>query len=113
MNKENHVYAPAYKQEDMDELVKICDHIIFNSVSQLVKYKDKCIDAGVSIGIRINPEVSTQKEHAIYDPCAAGSRLGVTLAALERGLWKMNICLTVLTDYIFIHFVNRIPMTLR
>mgnify|MGYP001337809555 FL=1 len=71
MNKENHVYAPAYKQEDMDELVKICDHIIFNSVSQLVKYKDKCIDAGVSIGIRINPEVSTQKEHAIYDPCAA------------------------------------------
>ena len=88
MNKENHVYAPAYKQEDMDELVKICDHIIFNSVSQLVKYKDKCIDAGVSIGIRINPEVSTQKEHAIYDPCAAGSRLGVTLAALEKGLME-------------------------
>lgn len=88
MNKENHVYAPAYKQEDMDELVKICDHIIFNSVSQLVKYKDKCIDAGLSIGIRINPEVSTQKEHAIYDPCAAGSRLGVTLAALEKGLME-------------------------
>ncbi len=86
MNKENHVYAPAYKQEDMDELVKICDHIIFNSVSQLRKYKKQCIDAGVSIGLRINPEVSTQGEHAIYDPCAAGSRLGVTLKALNKAL---------------------------
>lgn len=86
MNKENHVYAPAYKQEDMDELVKICDHIIFNSVSQLRKYKRQCLDAGVSIGLRINPEVSTQGEHAIYDPCAAGSRLGVTLMALNKGL---------------------------
>lgn len=86
MNKENHVYAPAYKKEDMDELVKICDHIIFNSVSQLRKYKKQCLDEGVSIGLRINPEVSTQGEHAIYDPCAAGSRLGVTLAALNKGL---------------------------
>lgn len=86
MNKENHVYAPAYKQEDMDELVKICDHIIFNSVSQLRKYKKQCLDAGVSIGLRVNPEISTQQEHAIYDPCAAGSRLGVTLSALRKGL---------------------------
>lgn len=86
MNKENHVYAPAYKQEDMDELVKICDHIIFNSVGQLKKYKKQCLDAGVSIGIRVNPEVSTQGEHAIYDPCARGSRLGVTIAALKKGL---------------------------
>lgn len=76
MKKENHVFSPAYKEEDMEELVKICDHIVFNSFSQLEKYKDCC--RGVSLGMRINPECSTQREHGIYDPCAPGSRLGVT-----------------------------------
>lgn len=86
MGKENHVFAPAYKQEDMDELVKICDHIVFNSVNQLKKFKKQCIDAGVSIGLRVNPECSTQGEHAIYDPCSPGSRLGVTISNLENAL---------------------------
>ena len=76
MGKENHVYAPAYKEEHMQELVKICDHIIFNSFSQYDKYKDIC--RNVSVGIRINPMCSTQEGHEIYDPCAKGSRLGVT-----------------------------------
>lgn len=76
MNKENHVFAPAFREEDIEELDEICDHIVFNSFSQLKKYKDKCKHA--SLGIRINPECSTQEEHAIYDPCAPGSRLGVT-----------------------------------
>ncbi len=81
MGKENHVFAPAFKDADMQELVKICDHISFNSFSQFAKHKDICCTAGVSIGIRVNPECSTQEtEHAIYDPCAPGSRLGVTLA---------------------------------
>ncbi|MDY4920728.1 MAG: carboxynorspermidine decarboxylase [Phascolarctobacterium sp.] len=81
MGKENHVFAPAYKAEDMDELVQICDHIIFNSLAQLEKHRAVWSKAGVSVGIRINPEYSTQEaEHAIYDPCAVGSRLGVTLA---------------------------------
>jgi len=84
MGKENHVFAPAYKDEDMDELVQICDHIIFNSLSQLDKYKEKCLAAGVEIGLRINPECSTQEGHAIYDPCAPGSRLGVTLEKLQQ-----------------------------
>jgi carboxynorspermidine decarboxylase len=78
MGKENHVYAPAYKPEHMDELVKICDHIIFNSFAQYDKYKDVVNKAGVSAGIRINPMCSTQEGHEIYDPCAFGSRLGVT-----------------------------------
>ena len=77
MGKENHVFSPAYKEEDMIELVKICDHIVFNSFSQLQKYKDIC--KNVSVGLRINPECSTQGEHAIYDPCAKGSRLGVPI----------------------------------
>ncbi len=81
MGKENHVFAPAYKDEDMRELVRICDHIIFNSMAQLRKHGALCRSAGVSVGLRVNPEYSTQEaEHAIYDPCAFGSRLGVTLA---------------------------------
>lgn len=78
MHKENHVFSPAYKEEDMKELVNICGHIVFNSFAQLRKYKNYCLKAGVSIGIRVNPEYSTQGDHAIYDPCAKGSRLGVT-----------------------------------
>ena len=81
MGRENHVFAPAYKNEDMDELVKICDHIVFNSISQLEKHKEKC--RNVSIGIRVNPEFSTQNGHEIYDPCGKGSRLGVTANLLR------------------------------
>lgn len=81
MGRENHVFAPAYKDEDMDELVKICDHIVFNSISQLEKHKEKC--RNVSIGIRVNPEFSTQNGHEIYDPCGKGSRLGVTANLLR------------------------------
>ena len=82
MGRENHVFAPAYKDEDMDELVKICDHIVFNSISQLEKHKEKC--RNVSIGIRVNPEFSTQDGHEIYDPCGKGSRLGVTVNLLRN-----------------------------
>lgn len=82
MGRENHVFAPAYKDEDMDELVKICDHIVFNSISQLEKHKEKC--RNVSIGIRVNPEFSTQDGHEIYDPCGKGSRLGVTADLLRN-----------------------------
>ncbi|GAF63399.1 carboxynorspermidine decarboxylase [Bacillus sp. TS-2] len=78
MGKENHVYAPAYRDDEMDEIVEICDHIIFNSFSQLMKYKEKVLQAGKKIGLRINPECSTQEGHAIYDPCSPGSRFGVT-----------------------------------
>lgn len=77
MGKENHVFAPAYKKEHMEELVKICDHIIFNSFGQYEKYRDMC--KNISVGIRVNPQFSTQEGHEIYDPCGEFSRLGVTL----------------------------------
>ena len=77
--RENHVFSPAYKEADFAEIVKICDHIIFNSFSQWEKYKDIALKHHRECGIRINPECSTQEGHAIYDPCAKGSRLGVTL----------------------------------
>lgn len=82
MGKENHVFAPAYKDADIKELGEICDHIIFNSFAQLRRHKDAV--PGKSLGLRINPECSTQGDHAIYDPCAPGSRLGVTKEVFER-----------------------------
>ena len=84
MGKENHVFAPAYKKEDMEELVKICDHIIFNSFSQYEKHKEICKKYKVSVGIRVNPECSTQEGHEIYDPCGAGSRLGVVKSEFKE-----------------------------
>ena len=85
MGKENHVFAPAYKEKDMEELVQICDQIIFNSFAQYEKYRERCRESAkvrkdkkaVSVGIRINPQCSTQEGHEIYDPCGSGSRLGV------------------------------------
>ena len=74
--KENHVFSPAFKAEDMAEIVKIADHIVFNSFAQWEKYGEFALKHGCACGLRINPEHSTQ-EHAIYDPCSAGSRLGV------------------------------------
>ncbi len=73
MKKENHIFSPAYLDDEFEEITKICDHISFNSVSQYEKFKDRA--KNVSCGIRINPEFSTQ-EHGIYDPCSEFSRLG-------------------------------------
>ena len=79
MGKENHVFSPAYRDDEIDEIISICDHVIFNSFSQLEKFKDKVLQAGKKIGLRINPECSTQVGHAIYDPCSPGSRFGITI----------------------------------
>ena len=79
MGKENHVFKPAYEAEEIIQLAAICDHIIFNSFAQWERFGAAARAAGASCGIRINPECSTQ-EHAIYDPCAPGSRLGVKIA---------------------------------
>ena len=88
MGKENHVFSPAYKDEDMDELLKICDHIVFNSFSQWIHFKEKCLKAKMSrpieFGLRINPECSTQEGHAIYDPCSPFSRMGITNENFDR-----------------------------
>ncbi len=73
---EVHIFSPAYKDADMPEILEVSDHIVFNSLRQLRKFGGMCRSAGKSIGLRINPECSTQ-EAAIYDPCAVGSRLGV------------------------------------
>lgn len=89
MKKENHIFSPAYREEEIKEIAEICDHIIFNSFSQLVRFGETvCSKQGGSagIGLRLNPQCSTQGDHAIYDPCAIGSRLGVTRANFDKGM---------------------------
>ncbi len=82
MRGENHVFSPAYRDEEFGEILDICDHIVFNSFTQWKKFRDRALAHGGSFGLRINPECSTQ-EHGIYDPCAYGSRLGITKANFE------------------------------
>ncbi len=82
MGKEVHAYAPAYVDKDFDELLRYCDHIVFNSFDQWHKYKAKVKSVSsknIECGIRINPEHSEGKT-PIYDPCSSNSRLGVTLS---------------------------------
>ncbi len=76
--KETHVFSAAYTPYEMDEILNICDHVIFNSFSEWERYREKAIASGKEIGIRLNPECSTG-EHGMYDPCGQGSRMGVTL----------------------------------
>ncbi len=80
MGRENHIFSAAYDPDEMDEILSLCDHVVFNSFAEWRRYRDAALAAGRSCGIRVNPEHSTQS-HGIYDPCAPGSRLGVTRAA--------------------------------
>ncbi|WP_328802284.1 carboxynorspermidine decarboxylase [Paenibacillus sp. LX16] len=82
MDKEVHVYAPAYVDSEFDELLEYVDHIVFNSFDQLKRYKSRVqsvTSKKIDIGIRVNPEYS-EIETPLYDPCYNNSRMGVTLA---------------------------------
>lgn len=81
---ENHVYSPAFRCEEFDEILSYVDHIVFNSFSQVDKFAKKALSCGKATGLRINPECSTQKGPAIYDPCAPNSRLGVDLHTFKK-----------------------------
>ena len=74
--KQTHTYSPAFKDEEFDEIVRLSEHIVFNSFAQWQKFKEKALGK-VSCGIRINPEVSSAPTD-LYNPCALYSRLGVT-----------------------------------
>ena len=96
---EVHVFCGAYREEEFEELLQYADHIVFNSVRQLGKFGKRAKTAGKSVGLRINPECSTQEGHAIYDPCAPGSRLGVT-----RAVWDAEMTEELLTLLDGLHF---------
>jgi carboxynorspermidine decarboxylase len=87
--KEVHTYSPAYKDEDIDEIAQISNHVVFNSPSQLLKYvkRVKDINPDASISLRINPEHSASPKE-IYNPCGIYSRLGTTLANFDEEVLK-------------------------
>lgn len=82
---EVHIFSPAYQERDFAAILQYADHLVFNSARQLKEFAPRAIAAGKSVGLRLNPELSTQ-EHAIYDPCAPGSRLGVRRADFDEAL---------------------------
>ena len=86
MGGETHVYSPAYRDAEFDGIVSLCDHILFNSMAQFARFGARALRAGRAVGLRVNPQFSTQPNHAIYDPCAPGSRLGMLAAQLPETL---------------------------
>ncbi len=100
IDKEVHVYAPAYSAPEIEELATIADHVVFNSVSQLERFLPMLRRRGpkIEIGLRINPE-HRETETSLYDPCAPGSRLGVPRRGMVgpalsevNGLHFHNLC---------------------
>ncbi|WP_293746746.1 carboxynorspermidine decarboxylase [uncultured Paraglaciecola sp.] len=98
IGKQVHAYSPAFKPNDINELVNLVNHISFNSLGQWNRYKDQILQAGVSAGLRVNPEHS-ETETALYDPSAPGSRLGIKAKDLEgadltgiEGFHIHNLC---------------------
>ena len=89
---ENHVFEPAFKDAEFPLVCEVADHIVFNSIAQLEHHRavwEKAVsEKGLSVGLRINPEFSTQEGHEIYDPCAPGSRLGIRRENLPDPLPK-------------------------
>ena len=82
--KEVHTYAPAFKEEEIDEIIMISNHLVFNSFAQWQKYKEKA-RGKVSCGLRVNPEVSASPTD-LYNPCATYSRLGITKSEFDESL---------------------------
>ncbi|MBN1521281.1 MAG: carboxynorspermidine decarboxylase [Candidatus Aureabacteria bacterium] len=83
---EVHIYAPAYRDDEFDEILSLADHVVFNTFSQWEHFKDRVLESKkrVSCGLRINPEVS-EVETEIYNPCCRFSRLGTTKAEFREG----------------------------
>ncbi len=85
--KETHCFSPAFLPSEFEEIAKTCDDIVFNSVYQFETFGQIALENNVRCALRINPEHSTQ-DHAIYDPCAVGSRFGVTKSQMPNILPK-------------------------
>ena len=100
--KEVHVFCAGYRADEFEELLHYADHIVFNSPSSLLRFGKRAKEAGKSVGLRINPECSTQEGHEIYDPCAPGSRMGTTRAQWDEACEK-NPELPDLLDGIHFH----------
>ncbi|MDD6210767.1 MAG: carboxynorspermidine decarboxylase [Bacteroidales bacterium] len=81
MGSKAHTFSPAYTEKDFPLFLRYSSHITFNSLSQFERFYPQAAKAGISCGIRINPEYS-EVETDLYNPCAPGSRLGVVSTLL-------------------------------
>ncbi len=90
-SKEVHTYAPAFKEEEIEEIAKISHHLVFNSPAQFHRYSTqaKKINPQLSLGLRVNPEYSESPKE-IYNPCGLYSRLGTTLENMNESV--LNLC---------------------
>ena len=79
MGNETHIFNPSYREDEIDEILSMVDHIVFNSFNQWSKYKNivKSHERDISCGLRVNPEYSSV-ETEIYNPTGKFSRFGVT-----------------------------------
>lgn len=82
---EVHAYSPAFKDEELTQVLRVADHISFNSPSQWQRYRAEALASGrkVSCGLRVNPE-HAEVEVELYNPCAAGSRLGTLRSEIKQ-----------------------------
>ena len=78
-----HTYSPAYKDDEFDDILRCSSHLTFNSLTQYERFHERA--AGVSLGLRINPEYS-EVGTLLYNPCAPGTRFGVTADKLPDEL---------------------------
>lgn len=85
MGSPAHTYGPAYTEKEFPAIMANSSHITFNSLSQFSKFYPQTEGKNISCGLRINPEFS-DVETDLYNPCAPGSRLGVSIDLLSEGL---------------------------
>ena len=78
-----HTYSPAYKDDEFDEIVRCSSHLTFNSLSQYERFHERAAEC--SLGLRVNPEYS-EVETLLYNPCAPGTRFGVSADKLPEQL---------------------------
>lgn len=84
MGKEVHTYSPAFREEEIDEIAAISDHIVFNSPGQITRFaaRAKAVNPNLSVSLRVNPEFSSSPVD-LYNPCGLYSRLGTTSANFD------------------------------
>jgi len=87
MKKEVHTYSPAFKDDEIESIASISDHLVFNSPQQLLKFRDRALKANsqLSISLRVNPECSSSPVD-LYNPCGVYSRLGTTVKNFDEDL---------------------------
>lgn len=103
-----HVYSPAYTEADLEQLLEFCSHLVFNSVRQWHRHRDRCLAAArrrpeLSFGIRINPE-HREAEVELYDPSAPLSRLGTTRRQWDADCAELGYCSRIPDGISGIHF---------